>query len=335
MPLPKNPLAAHRAFSASTVADLHAAVQTHLGAECVDAPTERPVSAVANVFRMPCSQLWFCSYGAPVEIRFGESDYFRVQFHRAGIGSTRIGSGTLPIGPENGCISHAAATLSFGAGFQQLVWRVDRSAMSRKLAALTGAPSARVLEFEPALDLQLPRARALLGIFHSLVHGISGPPLPNRFLLAELEQAMMVSLLTHGTHNCDSHLKSFVAGGAPWQVRRVEEFIEAHLDKPFDIEVAVALTGVGARTIYRAFKRYRGYSPSEFSKQRRLVKARALLIDPSILRSITEIAYDCGFNDLSHFSRDFAATFGESPRSVHQSARQRAPSRPGPTRRGR
>jgi AraC-like DNA-binding protein len=225
--------------------------------------------------------------------------------------------------------------LSFGTGFQQLVWRIDRSAMSKKLAALTGAPPARVLEFEPALDLRLPRARALLGVFHSLVHGISASPEPNRFLLAELEQAMMVSLLTHGVHNCDSQLKSFAADGAPWQVRRVEEYIEAHLDKPFDIEVAVALTSVGARTIYRAFKRYRGYSPSEFSKQRRLVKARTLFCDPSLLRSITEIAYDCGFNDLSHFSRDFAAAFGESPRSVHQSARQQAPVRPASSRRGR
>jgi len=61
------------------------------------------------------------------------------------------------------------------------------------------------------------------------------------------------------------------------------------------------------------------------------VKARALLSDPSRRCSITDIAYDCGFNDLSHFSRDFAATFGESPRSAHQSARQPAPLPPGPT----
>jgi AraC-like DNA-binding protein len=335
MPLPKNPLAGYRAFAASTVEELHAAVQTHLGAECVAAPTERPLSAVANMFRLPSGQLWFCSYGAPVEIRFSESDYFRIQFHCTGIGSTRIGARTIPIEPDQGCVSHAAATLSFGAGFQQLVWRIDRSVMSRKLAALTGASAARTLDFEPALDLRLPRARALLGIFHSLVHGVSGSPQPNRFLLAELEQALMVSLLTHAAHNCDSQLKSFTAEGAPWQVRRVEEFIDAHLDRPFDIEEAVALTGVGIRTIYRAFKRYRGYSPSEFSKQRRLVKAHALLSDPLLLRSITEIAYDCGFSDLSHFSRDFAATFGESPRSVHQAARRQAPLRPESTRRGR
>jgi AraC-like DNA-binding protein len=335
MPLPKNPLAAYRAFAASTVEELHAAVQTHLGAECIAAPMERPLSAVANMYRLPSGQLWFCSYGVPVVIRFGESDYFRVQFHRSGIGSTRIGARMISIGPDQGCVSHAAATLSFGAGFQQLVWRIDRSAMSRKLAALTGSSAALSLDFEPALDLSLPRARALIGILHSLVHGISGSSQPNRFLLAELEQTLMVCLLTHAQHNCDSQLKSFTTEGAPWQVRRVEEFIEAHLDKPFDIEDAVELTGVGVRTIYRAFKRYRGYSPSEFSKQRRLVKARVLLGDPLLLRSITEIAYDCGFSDLSHFSRDFAATFGESPRSVHQAARRQAPLRPEPTRRGR
>jgi AraC-like DNA-binding protein len=333
--LPIVPLASHRVFTASSVEEIEAAVARHLGAVCVEAPAERSVSAVANCYQMPSGQLWFCSYDAPVVLEFGDSDYFRIQFHRTGTGSTRIGSRTVPVVPGQGCISRAAVRLSFGAGYQQLVWRIDGSVMAGKLAAITGMPAPRALEFEPALDLTFPRAGALLGVVHSAVHCISGSAEPSRFLLTELEQALMVALLVQNQHNGGAQLGwSGAAEAAPWQVRRVEEYIEAHLDKPFTIEEATALTGGSARSIYRAFQRYRGYSPSEFSKRRRLQRARVLLTDPSLLISITSVAYDCGFSDLSHFSRDFRAAFGETPRAAQQSARRQVPMRPRPKRRG-
>ncbi len=103
------------------------------------------------------------------------------------------------------------------------------------------------------------------------------------------------------------------ADTAPWQVRRVEDYIAAHLDGPFTVEEAVAITGFSARTLYRAFRKYRGYSPGEFSKQRRLLKARDLLRAAPPFRSVTEVAEECGFFDLSHFSRDFSKQFGEWP----------------------
>lgn len=317
MPLPSIPLASHRAFSASTVESLHAIVKSRLGAVCIAAPTERRIEALANRFKLPAGELWFCSYGEPVKIRFNESDYFRVQFQHASAGSTQIGTRQVEVAVHSGCVSSAPATLAFGAGFQQLVWRIDRETITRKLAALIGGALSRRLEFEPELDLSPPRARGMLGILHSTVHTITTHPGDaGRFMLSELEQALMVSLLTHGVHNFSGLLNSEAGRTAPWTVRRIEEFIGANLQRPFDIEDAVALTGCSARTIYRSFRRHRGYSPLEFSKQRRLSKARELLCDGSRARSVTEVAYECGFNDLSHFSRDFKAAFGTKPSAM-------------------
>jgi len=320
MPLPPVPLAAHRAFSASTVEELQRTIESQLGAACIYAPTERSISALANCYRLPSGELWFCSYGDPVKIHFRETNYFRVQFQHAGSGSTRIGARTFQIAPGQGCISSAAATLSFGRGFQQLVWRVDRAVLTRKLASITGALTSAPVEFLPALDLSLPRAQALLGILHSVVHSIAASPRPNAFLLAELEQALIVSLLTYSEHNYSRQLESRSFDPAPWQILRVEEHIDANLDKPFNIDDAAAVAGCSARTIYRAFRRHRGYTPAEFSKQRRLVKALSPLRDARPDLSVMEIAYDCGFGDLSHFSRDFARAFGESPSSVRRSS---------------
>ncbi len=76
---------------------------------------------------------------------------------------------------------------------------------------------------------------------------------------------------------------------------------------------AVAVTGCSARSIYRAFQKHRGYSPLELSKHRRLEKAHRLLIANGAKQSVAVIADICGFGDLSHFSRDYRQTFGESP----------------------
>jgi AraC family transcriptional regulator, positive regulator of tynA and feaB len=47
---------------------------------------------------------------------------------------------------------------------------------------------------------------------------------------------------------------------------------------------------------------------------RRLQHCRQALEDPSQLgRTVGDIAYSCGFSDLSHFTRRYKAQFGRSP----------------------
>ena len=49
----------------------------------------------------------------------------------------------------------------------------------------------------------------------------------------------------------------------------------------------------------------------------RLERARALLESPANgHRKIVDIAYSCGFNDLSYFNRSFRRRFGETPSAL-------------------
>ena len=69
--------------------------------------------------------------------------------------------------------------------------------------------------------------------------------------------------------------------------------------------------GVSTRTLARAFAAV-GTSPMRWVWQERLNLARDLLQDlPK--RKITDLAYECGFSDLAHFSRSFKSRFGISP----------------------
>ncbi len=126
-------------------------------------------------------------------------------------------------------------------------------------------PRTRPLEFEPRLDLGEPGARGIGTIVNTLLSYIDTLPAQNRSLvISELEEALIVALLAGAPHTLRDQLARRVDRAATWQVRRVEEFIDANCERAIGIEDLVEQTGSSARSIYRAFKEHRGYTPMEF-----------------------------------------------------------------------
>jgi hypothetical protein len=201
--LPPAPLAAYQVYRESTVDSLVRTVECRLAAKWVKTPAAKSLDAWANHYKLSSGEFWFCSYGEPVTLTFAESDYFRIQFQYAGAGLTRCGRRETAVTVDQACVSSAAATIDFGPGFQQLAWRVNREILGRKLTALTGRPMVRSLEFNPAMKLSGPHRRGLAGILDCALQTIAGSVQDaNAFVIAELEQALIVSLLTGSDHNC-------------------------------------------------------------------------------------------------------------------------------------
>ena len=62
----------------------------------------------------------------------------------------------------------------------------------------------------------------------------------------------------------------------------------------------------------RAFKAETGFGPNEFLNLYRLRQAKFMLLEcPS--KSVSQIAYDCGFNDSNYFAVKFKRLFGITP----------------------
>ncbi len=59
------------------------------------------------------------------------------------------------------------------------------------------------------------------------------------------------------------------------------------------------------------FRQSMGVAPHQFVMQRRMARAKALLLSSN--RSLTDIALACGFNSASHFSNRFKAAKGITP----------------------
>ena len=132
-------------------------------------------------------------------------------------------------------------------------------------------------------------------------------------VLAELEQALIVSFICNNPNNYSAFLDDRTLPAASWQVRRAEEYIEAHWDQPITIEELVRVTSASARSLFHQFKRSRGQSPMGFAKQVRLQRAREMLGRTDVSSSVTETALACGFSNLGHFASDYFKRFAERP----------------------
>ena len=312
----ETPLRGHTLFQSANATDLCREIRDHVGATCVVAPVGA-VDFYANRYELPSGELWYVETQTPLEVHVPEGPFIRIQVQRAGSGTTYVNEQPHLVNERQSCISPTRATLELDAGFQQLVWRVRYEVLVRKLVALTGSPVTRRLTFAPTIRRDTAESKASVAILNCILANIEhGTVLAPPFVLAELEEALIVSMLFNFSHNMRELLDQEVLDAGSWQVKRVEEYIEAHLEAPFDIERIAEVTGVSTRSIYRAFKRSRGYSPMAFARQRRLQRARQMLEEAETNQTVTSVAFVCGFNDVGHFSREFSKAFGKAPSAV-------------------
>ena len=102
-------------------------------------------------------------------------------------------------------------------------------------------------------------------------------------------------------------------------VKRALLTMQQTLDTPLPVAGLATRLGVGRRKLERHFADALGFSPSEASRMIRLAQARLLLERSD--RSITEIANDTGFADVSHLIRVFRSAEGVTPEAWRRDRR--------------
>jgi len=257
-----------------------------------------------------------CAYGASALAEFPDADFVRLQFAVSGSARTSIAGRPVDVSAHQSCVTPAGrpCTIAFGAGYQQILIRIEQSALERKLAALLGAKPRGLLEFATALgsnQLYIDRLKNLVRFVAGEL-ATSSVQLPH-FLLQEFEQTLIVAFLQTVPNSNSDLLQQGPSQGANAHVRRVEEYIDAHWQLPLSVEHLADVTGLGVRTIFATFKRNRGYTPLAYLKMVRLRNARSLLQTPLETTTVTNVALTCGFSNLGHFANDYRETFGELP----------------------
>jgi AraC-like DNA-binding protein len=105
------------------------------------------------------------------------------------------------------------------------------------------------------------------------------------------------------------HLATF--GGQAHRMVRAVERLRENFDKPLRIEAAARELGMSISGFHAHFKAVTNMSPLQFQKHLRLQEARRLMLSENL--DAGEAGFRVGYEDQSHFSREYKRHFGEPP----------------------
>ena len=97
----------------------------------------------------------------------------------------------------------------------------------------------------------------------------------------------------------------------PPMVRRARAYIVGHQADPIDLNDVAKAMHVSTFYFCKMFKKATGLTFTEYLGRVRIERAKAQLLNPN--RRVSEIAYDVGFQSLTHFNRVFRQVAGQSP----------------------
>jgi AraC-like DNA-binding protein len=136
----------------------------------------------------------------------------------------------------------------------------------------------------------------------------------NTRVLSQKEHEAMVKLLQIFAQHLSMVSNQIVvqqANAEPPVIMRAKEFIKQNQTE--DISLGQVAKAVNTSTFYfcKMFKKVTGLNFTDYVSRQRIESAKNLLLNPNL--RVSEIAYEVGFQSLTHFNRVFKKIIGQSP----------------------
>lgn len=191
----------------------------------------------------------------------------------------------------------------------------------------TGSPRALIVALEQpfieqvvsdAFDGNEPALRTLIGIRDPVIEGMAAAwrrELAERGAGGRLyTEGLGSALAVHIFRAYGDGLKRappVIGGLGALRLRRVIDYIEAHLAEDVSLRDLAAVADLSTHHFGEAFKTSTGTSPHRYLIERRIRRAKELLLGAD--RSIAEVALAVGFASHSHFTDNFRKLTGTTP----------------------
>jgi AraC family transcriptional regulator len=210
-----------------------------------------------------------------------------------------------PFGPLGYCGPGVSAAAR-GEGEFTAVWcRLD-SAFLRSLAETESGLQLTGVDFLYSIDSPrlLHHGRAA---FHEAVEpGFCSSIFAEATAIAVV---LEIARYCHGLRRSDQGLRQ--GGLAPWQMRRLDDYIRAHLSEDLSLHDLAMLLGISVRHLSRLIRREKGVGLHRWIADYRLNEARRLLSETDL--TIQEVARLSAFRSAAAFSTAFRAASGFAP----------------------
>lgn len=203
--------------------------------------------------------------------------------------------------------------MRWSADCSQIVVQIATAAIDRQVALMTGRGVREPLRFAPEMDIAPGRLSWWNYVALLLDELGQAEAFGARASIAHLESLLIIKLLESQPSNYSDQLQPQQTRIAPQHVRRVERFIEEHIDRPIALEELVAVSGVSARALFDGFRRFRELSPMAYARSIRLARVRQDLLHAQEGETVTTIACRWGFFQFGRFAGQYREAFGELP----------------------
>lgn len=240
-----------------------------------------------------------------------------VQFSLTGTSRISQQDESFELTPGHLCVLSSCKPVRqvFQHGYKHFTVKIPRNDLEAVLAQELGYQPQQ-LEFSPKPVPLVGAAAAFASLIRTICDDIdSGLVAYNHARTAgSVEDTLKRLLLAAVPHNHSDLFDAAPSGPAPYYVRRVEEYIRHHASEPISLADLIDVSGVSARSLHAAFKRFRNTTPMLYLKNYRLEVAHRLLrsgADEGL--TVTDVAITAGFTHLSKFARSYHERYGERP----------------------
>jgi AraC-like DNA-binding protein len=218
--------------------------------------------------------------------------------------SRYVGSDLVFIGPN---IPHLNFDYGVRTEYRKVVVQLNQDFLG---AALWEAP-----EFATVADL-FERARSGLS-FHGETKAEVGRELGRLAALPPFERLLVLLRVFQRLAESDevTRLHGEPVAGAydldeQRRLKRLTQFVSEHYTRHIELREAAELVHLTETAFCRSFKRMTRLTFTQFVNRYRVHEAQRLLLTD---HSVTEAAFECGFESLSYFNRVFRGVTGENP----------------------
>jgi len=134
-------------------------------------------------------------------------------------------------------------------------------------------------------------------------------PTEARFLAPLISREIVYRLLMGAQGDRLRHIAAL--GGHTYRIAKAVERLRQDFDAPLRIDDIARELGMSVSGFHHHFKAVTAMSPLQFQKQMRLQEARRLLLGEGL--DAASAGYRVGYNDASHFNREYKKLFGVPP----------------------
>jgi len=130
---------------------------------------------------------------------------------------------------------------------------------------------------------------------------------PEDLLVIKLKEIILLLSQTEEYHSIKAILSALFSP----RVFKLKQVVEAHLYDDLKVEELAVLCNRSLSTFKRDFKAVYHESPASYIRNKKLERAKDLILHTD--QRISELALECGFNNLQHFTKAFQKKYNYKP----------------------